>query len=63
MFRPVSKEQFYAAMGPLNVHPQIVDDKYPYTTEWRSQNNGRLIVGKSIWKIENGVQVTDYFLA
>ena len=62
-FRLVSKEQFYAAMRPLDVHPQISNDKYPYSTEWRLQKNGRLIVGKSIGKIEGGVYAADYFLA
>lgn len=63
MFRPVSKDQFYAAMRPLDVHPQIASYRYPYSTEWRLQKNGRLIVGKSVGKIEGGVYVTDYFLA
>lgn len=63
MLRSVSKKTFYVFIGPLNVHPRIVSDKYPYTTEWRLHTNGRQLIGVSIDKIEQGVRYTDYFLA
>lgn len=43
--RQVSKEQFYAAMGPLNVHPCPEERD---RTIWRLQDGGgRRIVGIS----------------
>ena len=44
--KEVTKEQFYALMGPLNVHPRIMTS-YPYTSEWRLQDMSRKMVGKT----------------
>ena len=33
----VTKEEFYRAIGPLNVHPTIIDPyNYPYSSEWKT---------------------------
>lgn len=42
----VSKTEFYNSIGQLNVHPHIVSEKYPYTTEWRTPSGE--VQGKSI---------------
>lgn len=41
MMRPVSKEEFFKAMGPLNVHPKPERD----VTHWELPNRRR--VGRS----------------
>lgn len=60
--RAVSKDQFYKAIGNLNVHPTIVTDKYPYTSEWRMLDGQRALIGKSVGRMDGGSAVTDYFL-
>lgn len=47
--KEVTRDEFYAAVGKQNVHPYIVSDKYPYTTEWKTPS-GQL-VGKIVPKI------------
>lgn len=37
----VSRETFYAAIGPLDVHP-VAMDTYPYTSEFKTRE-GRLV--------------------
>jgi hypothetical protein len=60
--RQVSKDEFYKAVGPLNVHPNIVTG-WPYTSEWRLQNDmARTLIGKTILRQEGGQLLTDYFL-
>lgn len=47
--RPVSKEEFYAAMN-CNVHPTIPGrhDQYTaYISEWRLQDGSRKLIGVS----------------
>lgn len=61
-FREVTKEEFYAAMGPLDVHPQIVT-RWPYTAEWRLQwGMKRAVVGKTVITEGRGTLITTYFL-
>lgn len=61
--RQVTKEEFYAAAGPLNVHPQIVSG-FPYTHHWIYLNNPRgPMFGKTVDRIESGLIATDYFLS
>lgn len=57
--KDVTKEQFYALMGPLNVHPRIMTS-YPYTSEWRLQDMSRKMVGKTIDRRDGGHIVTTY---
>lgn len=60
--QPVSKEKFYATVGPLNVHPRIVNSSHPYTSIWELQNGSRKVIGKSVDRMEGGRSLTDYFL-
>lgn len=65
--QPVTREQFFAAVGNLDVHPRIVSD-WPYRSEWRLQDNSRKIVGASQERPErpecpNGLTETAYYLA
>lgn len=48
--KQVTEPQFYASIGDCNVHPYIISDKYPYTTEWRDPK-GR-VFGRMIPKID-----------
>lgn len=59
--RPVTKEQFYAAIGHLNVHPQIQPGPYPYTSLWKHLN-GSGVVGKSVGVRDGGMVRQEYFL-
>lgn len=48
MFTEVSREIFYATVGPLNVHPRVVSGWHSvtgYTSDWVLQNspNGTVI--------------------
>ena len=60
--RPVSKERFYAAIGRLNVHPQIQPGPYPYTSLWKTLDGSRTIVGKSVGVRDGGTVKQEYFL-
>lgn len=56
--RAVTKEQFFAALGGLNVHPQIQPGPYPYTSLWKLADS-RTVVGRTVGKAGGGC---DYFL-
>jgi len=58
--KPVTKEEFYKQVGPLDVHPSIQPGPYPYTSLWKLRHGQT--VGKSVGRIEGGLAVTDYFL-
>ena len=59
--KQVDKGTFFKAMGPLDVHPHIINGEYPYASEWRLRD-GR-IVGKSVGRLATpGAATTDYFL-
>jgi len=58
--RQVTKDDFYAAMGPLNVHPTITNDKWPYTSDWMV---GRVVVGRTVGRLEGPFERKDYYLA
>jgi hypothetical protein len=46
-WREVSLDEFYAAVGPLNVHPQIQPPAtYPYTELWKTPT-GR-VMGRTV---------------
>jgi len=59
--RPVTKAQFYAAIGPLNVYAQIQPGPYPYTSLWK-HSNGSGVVGKSVGVREGGLVRQEYYL-
>lgn len=51
-WREVSQDEFYATVGPLNVHPQIQPpEKYPYTQLWKTPT--RQVMGKTVGQ-QNG---------
>lgn len=56
----VSRDEFYKAVGPLNVHPHIVTS-FPYTSDWQLPT--RQTIGRSVDRVEGGLIVTDYYLA
>lgn len=59
--KPVTKDQFYAAMNPLDVHPSIQPGRWPYTSLWRlRQNPDGQPLGKSVSRADGS---TEYFLA
>jgi hypothetical protein len=57
----VTKEKFFAVIGPRDVHPWISNNRYPYTKDWFLQP-GRSLIGKSVGRTERGEHFTDYFL-
>jgi hypothetical protein len=44
-FRAISRDEFFATVGQLNVHPSS-QDNYPYTSFWKTPNGQ--IMGKTI---------------
>lgn len=60
--RAVTKEAFYAAIGGLDVHPQIQPGPHPYTSIWKLRYGGR-VVGRSVGRKGDGLTVTDYYLS
>lgn len=62
--RQVSRAEFFAAVNPQNVHPTIVTDRYPYTSEWRFLDRPHAPpFGRTVGRIEAGELVKDYLLA
>lgn len=59
--RPVTKDEFYAAIGNLNVHPQIQPGPYPYTSLWKRLDN-RNVIGKSVGVRDGGMVRQEYYL-
>jgi hypothetical protein len=43
----VTEQQFYDAIGPMNVHGSIVNAKWPYITEF-TLGHGREVIGRRI---------------
>lgn len=61
--RKVTKDEFFKAINAdkLDVHPTIITDKYPYTSEWRfPRNPGRQVYGRTVGQPNGG---NEYFLA
>ncbi len=56
--KPVSKDEFFKRIGGLDVHPSFVNDRYPYTSEWRIRQS-RTLVGQSVGHTDGS---HDYFL-
>jgi hypothetical protein len=62
----VSRSQFFSEINRLsaagiNIHPRIVNDRWPYRSEWRTQDSSRRLVGVSQERITPS-GVSDYFL-
>lgn len=60
--RAVTKDEFFAAIGTLDVHPQIQPGPHPYTSLWKMRYGGG-IVGKSVGRFEQGRSWNDYFVS
>ncbi len=59
--KPVTAEQFYAFMNPLDVHPSIQPGPWPYTSLWKlRRNSDGAPLGKSIGRKDGS---SEYFLA
>lgn len=64
--RQVSQTEFFNALRAekRDVHPRIANSTYPYTSSWEFQREPyRAPFGKSVGRIEGGLEVQDYFLA
>lgn len=64
--KQVSKGEFFAPIYArnLDVHPYIVNERHPYTEEWRfPRRPGRPLYGKTVDRIEGGTIRTAYFIA
>lgn len=64
--KEVSKAEFFAPIyaNNLDVHPTIVSDRYPYTSEWRfPRRPGRPLYGKTVDRVESNQTRTTYLLA
>lgn len=63
--RQVTKEEFYGPIfrDRLNVHPRIVTNKYPYTSDfiWLSAPH-RAPYGRVVGRMEKGSEFKDYFI-
>jgi hypothetical protein len=64
VLKPVSRNQFFIAIGNYNVHPRIVS-AWPYRKEWRLLDNSQKLIGVSQERPEytNGLTKTAYYLA
>lgn len=51
-FREASKDTFFAAIRPLNVHPQIQPGPWPYTSLWKLP--GGQVMGKVVNSLSPG---------
>ena len=56
----ISKEDFYASIGRLDVHPSLQPGGYPYTALWLTPT--REVRGKSVEHVIAGIHGTRYFL-
>jgi hypothetical protein len=60
--REVSKDEFFATVGPLDVHPTIVT-RFPYTSEWRFHRQlGAPLFGKTVGRMDGATIRTSYFI-
>ncbi len=59
-YREVSKEEFFASVGQMNVHPSI-QGRYPYTALWMTPIGS--IQGKTVDYIPEGkaLPLTRYY--
>jgi hypothetical protein len=61
--REVTRDEFYAVIMPLNVHP-VPEGRYPYTSNFKTPD-GR-IIGKVVGRFTNPPNgypiITEYFL-
>jgi hypothetical protein len=58
-WKQVSKEQFFSTVGKLDVHPTIINSKYPYTSDWKLRDGK--VVGRSVGQ-ENVGWLADNYL-
>ena len=58
----ISKEEFYATVGQLNVHPEIQNPYYPYWKLWEMQDGTKKVVGKTADKRVWGRICTRYYV-
>ena len=60
--REVTQKEFYDVIGPLNVHPHIINDKWPYTSDFLTpsgQFRGRVVNTDSLI---DGLHERKYYL-
>lgn len=62
--REVTKDQFYAKIGPLNVAGRITTDKWPYTMEFCNQAGySREPLAKIVGELEGVIERIRYYIA
>jgi hypothetical protein len=54
-YTEVTKDIFYAKIGPLNVNSVIINDKWPYSSDFILASN-REVVGKTVDRYTDGVE-------
>lgn len=59
----VSKAEFFATVGKLNVHPHILPGPYPYSCDWKLLNNGRVVGHTKEIRLNPGAVETEYYRA
>lgn len=63
--REVSREEFFEPImrDRLDLHPRIINDSYPYTSEycWRTNPN-KQPYGRVVGSIDGGIEVKHYFI-
>ena len=63
----VTKEEFYAKIGPVDAVMTVITHKgYPYEVEWKMRNS-RSLIGKSVGEYTDGIKhkypiITKYYL-
>lgn len=58
--KEVSREEFFATVGQMDVHPRTVDGSDYRTSVWETRN--RVVVGKSVKSSTYPIQFT-YFVS
>ncbi len=60
--KQVTRNEFYKAISTGDVVGEIINDKYPYTYEFRIRNSGR-VIGRIVGTVSNGLEENQYYLA
>lgn len=62
--REVSKDQFYAKIGPLNVAGRITNNNWPYTMEFYNQSGySREPLARMVGELDGVFERQRYFIA
>ena len=59
LWKEIEKDEFFATVGSLNVHPSIQLGPYPYMSLWKAPNGQ--VLGKSVGYRDGGTIKTSWF--